>query len=66
MNANDAMSPRMKAKFSRYVPRIRHPHEALPPSISVFKLKPYTPEAVQSVRPGADDHKRLQSRGVLT
>lgn len=62
----DALSPRMKKKFSTYSRRVRDPQEANPPGISVWKLPPYRPELSQPARPGADDHQRIRSRGVST
>lgn len=67
-NAGDAMSPRMKAKFSAYVPRVRAVGEALPNTNSCFgKSNIYKPTAMAPVRAGADDHLRHRSLagGVL-
>lgn len=63
---SDALSPRMKKKFASYSRRVRDPKEAQPPGISVWKLPPYQPEPAAPVRPGADDHKRVGSRGYPT
>lgn len=49
-----------------YTPRQRDPNEALPYTISVHKLPPYTPPVNAAARPGADDHKAVRSRGVPT
>ncbi len=46
--------------------RKRHPHEALPNTINVLALPPYTPEPAPAVRQGADDHRAIQSRGYRT
>lgn len=68
MTTSDALSPRLKAKFAAYVPRQRQPGEAMPYHINTFagKKNQYKADKLQSVRPGADDHRRIQSRGVPT
>lgn len=63
---SDALSPRVKKKFASYSPRERGPQEALPPGISVWQLPRYKPEPAPAVRPGADDHQRIRSRGMPT
>lgn len=60
------MSNPIKPGFPKHKQRTRDPLEALPPSISVFKLPTYQPEPVHSVRPGADDHQKVRSRGYPT
>ena len=59
----DAMSPRMKAKFAKYTPKVRQNNEALPNTYNLLKAPKYKPESVQSVRAGADDHLKFKSRG---
>lgn len=59
----DALSPRMKAKFAKYTPKVRHSCEALPNSYNLLKAPKYKPEPAQSVRAGADDHIKHKSRG---
>jgi len=46
----DAMSDRMKAKFSTYVPRQRLPNEATGPLISVMSQPEYKPPAWVAAR----------------
>lgn len=54
--------PRLKraSKAKTAVPVVRAP------AINIFKLPEYRPAPAASVRTGADDHKRIQSRGVRT
>ena len=59
----DAMSPRMKAKFAKYTPKVRQNNEALPNTYNIIKAPKYRPGPVQSVRAGADDHLKFKSRG---
>jgi len=59
----DAMSPRMKAKFAKYPPKVRQNNEALPNTYNMLKAPKYKPPPVQSVRAGADDHQKFKSRG---
>ena len=59
----DTLSPRMKAKFPKYTPKVRHSFEALPNSYNLLKAPKYKPPPIQSVRPGADDHLKHKSRG---
>lgn len=61
--ATDAMSPRMKAKFSKYTAKVRQNCEALPNTYNLLKAPKYKPPPTQSVRPGADDHLKHKSRG---
>ena len=61
--STDAMSERMKAKFAKYTPKVRHSFEALPNSYNLLKAPKYKPPPIQSVRPGADDHLKHKSRG---
>ncbi|MDZ7920719.1 hypothetical protein [Rhodoferax sp.] len=37
-----------------------------PSRINLFALPHYIPEKQQSTRPGADDHRKVQSRGYRT
>jgi hypothetical protein len=62
----DAMSPRMKAKFATYSPRIRAVNEALPGGVNLFTQPVYQPERMEPVRSGADDHLRYASWGTGT
>lgn len=48
----------------KYEPRQRHPDEALPNTISIKELPHYVPPKAHLVRPGADDHMNIKSRGV--
>lgn len=47
-----------------YTPRERDEHEALPPTINVWKQPVYVPEKIEPVRRGAADFLSVQSRGV--
>lgn len=49
-----------------YTPRQRDPNEALPNTISIHALPVYVPPRNAAVRPGADDHLAVRSRGVGT
>ena len=57
----DAMSPRMKAKFAKYIPRKPAKGEALPNRIDIMHSPVYVPEKIESVRVGGDDHKLFAS-----
>lgn len=60
--STDALSPRMKAKFAKYTPKVRHNHEALPNTYDVLKAPAYKPRLVQAMRSGADDHLKYKSK----
>lgn len=54
--------PRLKRKAAPY-----NLAPVVPPqAINIFKLPAYMPKQVVPVRPGADDHKRVKSRGLRT
>lgn len=61
-----ALSPRMKAKFAKYAPRVRAPNEALPNTLSIKDRPAYVPQANQPARHGAADFLTIQSRGYPT
>jgi hypothetical protein len=47
-----------------FVPLEKKPHTALPPSINVWEQPVYKPDNSGYVRPGADDHLKIKSRGM--
>ena len=51
-----------KAFPGGYQPRVRAEHEALPNTIDILRQPVHKSEQWVSVRPGADDHKRVESR----
>ena len=61
-----ALSPRMKAKFAKYAPRVRAPNEALPNTLSIKDRPEYVPPVHQPARQGAADFLRIHSRGCPT
>jgi hypothetical protein len=44
-------------------PEVKHPDAAPPNGINVFALPVYVPPKNDPVRPGADDHLKIQSKG---
>ncbi len=58
----DALSPRLKAKFAKYKPKVRQQGEALPSDYNLLKAPKYKPEPTQSVRTGADDPLKYKSK----
>ncbi len=60
----DALSPRMKKKFAPYVPRKRHPNEALPITFVSSELPGFKFPTMDAVRPGADDHLNVNRKGL--
>jgi hypothetical protein len=60
------MSAPIKHKASSCKPRPRAPNEALPNTISIHALPVYVPTSDGPVRPGANDHKAILSRGYPT
>ena len=54
------------AKYVRggYTPRQRDEHEAMPPSINVWKQPVYVPENTAPARRGADNFLSIKSKGV--
>lgn len=61
---SEALTPRMKAKFATYVPRVKSENEALPPSTNVFKAPVYRPANTTPARAGASDHLKYKTRGI--
>jgi hypothetical protein len=47
-----------------FVPSVKLPNAALPPSISIWEHPVYKPDNSGYVRPGADDHLKIKSRGM--
>lgn len=58
--ARDALGPEF-----RYARRDRHPDEPAPKTNMRKQWEPLHPDLVAHVvRPGADDHQRIKSRGI--
>lgn len=67
MKSQDAMSPRMKAKFPKYIPRERQPGEALPQTFSNLKKNhKWNIPVMQPARPGSEDYRKVPSSGLPT
>lgn len=60
--STDALNPRLKSKFAKYTPKVRQQGEALPSTYNLLKAPKYTPDPMQSVRTGADDHLKYKSK----
>lgn len=58
--------PRKRKSRARQKPEPLTTSVATAPQINVFALPPYEPNPVRSVRPGADNHLKVQSRGART
>ncbi|CAM8627577.1 hypothetical protein MCEMSHM24_02731 [Comamonadaceae bacterium] len=58
--------PRKRKSRARQKPVPLATSVATAPQINVFALPAYVPEPGRSVRPGADDHLKVQSRGYRT
>jgi hypothetical protein len=59
----DAMSPRMRAKFAKYIPRARATNEATPSTINLMAQPPYVPEKRHEARDGENDASLCPSLG---
>ena len=46
-----------------FVPSVKQPNAALPPSLNIWEQPVYKPDHSSYVRPGADDHLNIKSRG---
>ena len=46
-----------------FVPSVKDPDAVPPPTMSLWEQPVYVAEKVQPMRPGADDHLKLKSRG---
>ena len=46
-----------------FVPSVKNPDAVPPPTISLWEQPVYVAEKVQPMRPGANDHLKLKSRG---
>ena len=47
-----------------FVPSVKQPNAALPPTTSLWEQPVYKPDNSGYVRPGADDHLQIKSRGM--
>jgi hypothetical protein len=47
-----------------YVPIEKEPGTALPQSLNIWEQPVYTPDYTGYVRPGADDHLKIKSKGM--
>ena len=47
-----------------YVPLVKQPNAAPPPQMSIWERDQYEPPKEEYVRPGADDHLKIKSRGM--
>lgn len=63
---SDVLSDRLKSKFPAYKGLVREPQAAPPVVRNLWTTPNYKPERVHSVRPGADDHQQVKSRGFPT
>lgn len=60
----DAMSDRMKAKFSAYVPRQRAANEAHGQVVNLMQQPPHVPAPWPIARETSSQHFQFKSRGV--
>lgn len=58
--------PRKRKSRARQKPEPLCTSVATAPQINVFALPAYVPEPTRSMRSGADDHLKVQSRGDRT
>jgi hypothetical protein len=47
-----------------FVPLVKQPNTALPPTTNLWEQPVYKPDHSGYVRPGADDHLKFKSRGM--
>ena len=65
MIPQDALSDRLKRKFSKYVPRQKLPGEAPAATYNVMdKRSKYVPPPGPAIRAGANDHLKFKSLGA--